>query len=223
MKRWFTKSVVLSIIALLVLALVPAASAEDELGTVFGEAYWLAECGYYTWNGIPVGIGGVDVTDRIPPEFFSINSFYAYSEEYGILADDTDVYGYTEFVEDSGYWWFIVPADGFTEMTIDVTDGGGLLHTTSTVTADCTTGTIGVSQGSIYGPKAPKNFVLRSLVGSSAVLDEPGGKQVEDNAVYAGQSWFVSPEPVVGPDGKNYTQIFVGGWKLGYIPTECIG
>jgi hypothetical protein len=211
------------LIVLLVLALVPVAAAEDELGNVFGATSWLAECGAITQGTpFPMGMAGVDNTIRIPPEFTVVLTYYAYSAQYGTIEQD-DSWGYTRFVDDFGSWYFLVPADGYSTLAIEVFDSGGGLHTTSSVTADCIIGEIHVAQGSVYGPKPPKNFELRSLSGSSAVLDAPGGKQVGDNAVYAGQSWYVNPTPVLGPDGKNYTEIFVGGWKLGYIPTECLG
>jgi hypothetical protein len=41
--------------------------------------------------------------------------------------------------------------------------------------------------------------------------------------VYAGQTWFVNPASKAGGDGQNYTEIFVGGWKNGYIPSVCVG
>lgn len=221
MKRWF---VTLSLTVLLVLALVPAVSAqdEDEFGSIMTGTNWLAVCGDATFGGIPVGLASVSVVDRIPPEFTLTNTFFASSAQYGTL-EEVDHYYYTDFENFDGYWWFIVPADGYSIMTLEVFDQGSGLHSVATVTADCTTGEITIAQGSIYGPKVPKGFELRSLSGSSAVLDAPGGRQVGDNAVYAGQSWYVNPTPVVGPDGESYTEIFVNGWKTGFIPTVCVG
>lgn len=224
MKRWFAKSVMLGFILVLTLALIPTASAqEDELGSVLSGGDWFIPCGDTFWDIIPAGQARVAFVERIPPEFTLVNSFFASSPQYGDYVFDF-TYPYVQFSDTEGAWFFLVPADGYAVMTIEVFDSGGLLHSTSTAVADCTTGEVGVGfQGSIYGPKAPKGFELRSLSCSSAVLDAPGGKQVGDNAVYAGQTWYVNPTPKAGADGQNYTEIFVGGRRNGYIPTVCVG
>jgi hypothetical protein len=224
MKRWFTKSLMLSIIVLLVLALVPAVSAEeDEFGTVYSGGEWFVACGDYSYMGYTGGLARVGLADRIPPEFYLIDTFYVYSAQYGILENFSRQLNYSEFSTEEFYWYIPVPLDGYSIVTTKVYDNGGGLVSISSITADCTTGEIHVGNGSVYGPKVPTGFELRSLSCSSAVLDVPGGEQVEENAVYAGQSWFVNPTPKAGPDGKNYTEIFVGGWTTGYIPTECVG
>jgi hypothetical protein len=69
----------------------------------------------------------------------------------------------------------------------------------------------------------PDDFVLRALSCGSPVLDEPAGKQVDDAAVEAGQTWWVNPVPVKGIDGISYTEIFVAGPYNGFIPTACVG
>lgn len=224
MKRCFAKSVMLSVIVLLVLALVPAASAqEDDFGTVFGDGGWLIACGDTSVVGVPAGVAYFTILDRIPPGFYIREHVYIYSEQFGVLADYVDEWDYIEFSNFEGRATYPVPLDGYTEVVDEVYDDSNTLYTVSKVSADCTTGDVNIGQSSIYGPKAPKGFELRSLSCSSAVLDTPGGKQVGDDAVLAGQSWFVNPKSVAGPDGQNYTEIFVGGWKNGYIPTVCIG
>jgi hypothetical protein len=214
----------MGIIALLVLALVPAAAAEeDNFGSVYGNAEWMIACGDIDLGLLTGGIVRIPVADRIPPEFYLIDTFFIYSAQYGVLEDYTRRLEYTEFSVENFSWYFPVPIDGYAIITTTVFDSGGMVHSVSSATADCTTGEIHMALGSVYGPQVPEDFELRSLSGSSAVLDAPGGKQVGDNAVYAGQSWYVNPEPVAGPDGKNYTEIFVGGYTTGYIPTECVG
>ena len=222
MKRWAARSVILSVLVLFVL--VPAVSArEDDFGTVFGNGEWLIACGDTSVLGVPAGVVFFTIQDRIPPGFTISEHVFIYSEEFGVLADYTDEWDYIEFSNFEGGWSLPVPADGYTEIVDEVYDDSGTLYTVSQAYADCTTGEINIGQSSIYGPKAPTGFELRSLSCSSAVLDAPGGKQVGDNAVLAGQSWYVNPTPKAGPDGENYTEIFVGGRRNGYIPTVCIG
>jgi len=73
------------------------------------------------------------------------------------------------------------------------------------------------------GPTVPSSFVLRTITCTVPVYDSPAGRPVGDNAVTAGQTWFVSPSPVKGSDGKSWTEIFVGGFVDGFIPTACVG
>lgn len=219
MKLWFIRSFSLSIIIVFVLTLVPVASAqEDDLGTIFSGGEWLLACGEYNFAGIDSGLASITLKDRIAPGFYLVEEIYIYSAQYGVVGNFTDQLDYDEFSTFSGYWNLPVPIDGYSTLVDKVYDSGGGLHSVSSATADCTTGEISIGQSSVYGPKVPKGFELRSLSCSSAVLDVPGGEQVDEAAVYAGQSWFVNP---TSKDG--YTEIFVGGFTTGYIPTECIG
>lgn len=82
---------------------------------------------------------------------------------------------------------------------------------------------VAVLDACLFEAPVPKGFTQRSLSCTSPVLDGPAGRAVGDNTVKAGQVWYVNPKPVVGSDGLNYTEIFVGGPVTGYIPTACIG
>lgn len=73
------------------------------------------------------------------------------------------------------------------------------------------------------GVPVPEGFVQTSLTCSTAVFDRPGGEPVGANAVYAGQTWYLNPTPVEGPDGTRWTEIFVAGPHTVFIPTECVG
>lgn len=212
-----------SLAMLLVLVLVPVVSAQDNFGTIFHGGTWITACGEATFQGVPVGLFRITLVDRIPPGFTLRESVYVYSAQYGVVLDEFEEFDYLEFSNFQGGISFYVPADGYTTVVDEVYDDSGTLFSVSTADADCTTGEINIAQSSIYGPKVPKGFELHSLSCSSAVLDAPGGKQVGDDAVLAGQTWFVNPTPKAGPDGQNYTEIFVGGRRNGYIPTVCVG
>jgi hypothetical protein len=73
------------------------------------------------------------------------------------------------------------------------------------------------------GPTHPAGFEQHDIICDTAVYDAPGGSPVGEDMVYAGQDWHVNPEPEMGPDGQYWTQIFVGGDDLGYVPTGCVG
>lgn len=73
------------------------------------------------------------------------------------------------------------------------------------------------------GPGVPAGFVLVTITCDVAVYDTPAGSPVGDNAVRAGQTWFVNPESVEGDDGRQWTEIFVSSRINPYIPTACIG
>jgi hypothetical protein len=93
--------------------------------------------------------------------------------------------------------------------------------------ANLGTTTISLSVGCISGQyeavPIPDGFKLYSISCDTAVYDRPGGSPVGGNMVTAGQTWFVDPMPVAGPDGQNWTEIFVAGPITGYIPNACVG
>lgn len=73
------------------------------------------------------------------------------------------------------------------------------------------------------GRGAPRGFKLHHITCSTAVFDRPAGEPVGQNAVYEGQTWYVNPEPDEGSDGEEWTEVFVGGPRTVYIPSECVG
>jgi hypothetical protein len=75
----------------------------------------------------------------------------------------------------------------------------------------------------VSGPPIPAGFVLRTITCNVAVFDAPGGSPVGSNAITNGQTWYVNPKSVKDAAGKAWTEIFVGGYNDGYVPTSCIG
>lgn len=74
------------------------------------------------------------------------------------------------------------------------------------------------------GPGIPSGFELHTITCDVAVFATAGGMPVPNGAsIKAGQTWFVNPTPVDGPDGQSWTEIFVSGYINGYIPTACVG
>jgi hypothetical protein len=73
------------------------------------------------------------------------------------------------------------------------------------------------------GVPVPSGFALYTINCETAVYDAPAGGVVGSNVIHAGQTWFINPTPEAGPDGQNWTQIFVNGSKLGFVPTSCVG
>lgn len=73
------------------------------------------------------------------------------------------------------------------------------------------------------GPAYPAGYVQRTILCDVPVYNTPGGAPVGDNALTAGQSWHVNPTPVEGPDGQQWTEVFVGGYQRPFIPTACVG
>lgn len=72
------------------------------------------------------------------------------------------------------------------------------------------------------GPSIPAGFELHTITCSTAVYGLPGGQPVGANAVLAGQTWYVNPVPVAGPDGEDWTEIFLSGPVNAYIPAVCV-
>lgn len=73
------------------------------------------------------------------------------------------------------------------------------------------------------GPGVPDGFVLRTIVCTIPVYTQPGGVPVGSDKLLAGQTWYVDPVSVKGPDGKNWTEVFVSGDEDVFIPTVCVG
>lgn len=68
----------------------------------------------------------------------------------------------------------------------------------------------------------PAGFEQREITCDVAVYDQPAGSVVGSNKVTVGQHWYVNLKPVAGPDGQNWTEIFVAGKYTGFIPTACV-
>jgi len=72
-------------------------------------------------------------------------------------------------------------------------------------------------------PGIPNDFVLMTITCDTPVYDTPAGSPVGETLITTGQTWFVNPTPVEGDDGKQWTEIFAGGFINGFIPTSCVG
>ncbi|HEX3050964.1 MAG TPA: hypothetical protein VHP83_09940 [Aggregatilineaceae bacterium] len=73
------------------------------------------------------------------------------------------------------------------------------------------------------GPTIPATFTNHYITCDTMVYSSAGGGAVADTWIHNGQTWFVGPTPAVAPDGKSWTEIFVGGVSTGWIPTSCVG
>lgn len=74
------------------------------------------------------------------------------------------------------------------------------------------------------GPSIPDGFVQRTITCDVPVYNTAAGSPVDGGAaVTVGQSWYVNPTPVDGDDGRQWTELFAGGYTNGFIPTACLG
>ncbi|MBX3065322.1 MAG: hypothetical protein U0528_17865 [Anaerolineae bacterium] len=83
--------------------------------------------------------------------------------------------------------------------------------------------TLTVTTNGNPGRPVPTGFVLSWMSCSTAVFDAPGGNPVGNNAVWAGQRFYVNPTPVKDASGKSWTEIYVSGSQNAFIPTSCAG
>jgi hypothetical protein len=73
------------------------------------------------------------------------------------------------------------------------------------------------------GPSIPAGFVLRTITCDVPVYNTAAGSPVAGGAaIKAGQTWYVNPTPVDGDDGRQWTELFAGGYSNGFIPTACV-
>lgn len=72
-------------------------------------------------------------------------------------------------------------------------------------------------------PSIPAGFVLRTIICDTPVYNQAAGTPVEGAKITLGQTWYVSPTYVYGSDGRNWSEIFAGGYTNGWIETRCIG
>jgi hypothetical protein len=106
--------------------------------------------------------------------------------------------------------------------------GGPTVFETIVTLTKCNGGTIysgsSASTALTYqGAPIPAGFVLRTITHDTAVYNTAGGTPLgADDAIKAGQTWFVSPTPkIVG--GTSWTEIFTDGLIDGYIPSAYVG
>ncbi len=69
----------------------------------------------------------------------------------------------------------------------------------------------------------PDGFVLRTIVCTVGVYDEPAEDLIPGEKLLQGQTWYIYPFPVKGSDGKAWTEVFIAGDITVFIPTSCVG
>jgi hypothetical protein len=75
----------------------------------------------------------------------------------------------------------------------------------------------------IPGPPIPPGYVQRLITCDSQLYESPGSNLVPNAMVKAGQIWYVNPTPALDAWNRWWTGIFVGGLRVAYLPTACIG
>lgn len=70
---------------------------------------------------------------------------------------------------------------------------------------------------------APAGFVIHYITCDVAVFSERSLGRPTSARITNGQRWYVSEKPVLGKDGQNWTEVFVGSSQDGFIPTRCVG
>jgi hypothetical protein len=84
--------------------------------------------------------------------------------------------------------------------------------------------TVSTTCGDFFsGPAIPSSFQLRSVTCNTPVYSQPAGTPVSGTDITAGQTWYVSPTPVMAADGTSWTEIFTSSSPDGFIPTSCVG
>ena len=102
-------------------------------------------------------------------------------------------------------------------------NGSGAGTPTSPGFSGCGIASVNTLPSCVYeGVPVPEGFEQRAITCDVAVYESPAGNVVAGATVYAGQHWYVNPQPVDGADGRQWTEIFVAGEHTGYIPTACV-
>ncbi len=115
---------------------------------------------------------------------------------------------------DVGHITYTIPADGYYNFTLDLSDPW--FPEPLTYSFSCSAG------GTHFdGPSIPVGFVLKTVTCDQAVFDSPGGSPVGGNRFAAGATWFMNPAPKADAQGRLWTEVFVGGWNDGWILTSC--
>lgn len=74
------------------------------------------------------------------------------------------------------------------------------------------------------GSPIPSGFVLAQINCDVTVFQMPNPDFPTSARLRNGQTWFVNPESVTAdtPSFTEWTEVFVGGPRNGYIPTSCV-
>ena len=146
------------------------------------------------------------VTDGTGAEIYRIDSSFIVGN---------DIVAQTE-----QFVYFIAPAANPLRVRFFSNAGNGFLEQTLwDFTGECTD----LPTAGDGAPGIPDGFVLSSIICDTPVYNTQSGQPVGDTMITAGQTWYVNPTPVNGDDGKQWTEIFAGGFINGFIPTACVG
>jgi hypothetical protein len=79
----------------------------------------------------------------------------------------------------------------------------------------------------LAGPPIPTDsqgnlYPVMMVTCDTPVYESPGGNPVENATLWAGQTWYISPEDVEAPDGSLWRAVFVSSYTPVYIPTACV-
>ncbi|HEX3052778.1 MAG TPA: hypothetical protein VHP83_19120 [Aggregatilineaceae bacterium] len=72
------------------------------------------------------------------------------------------------------------------------------------------------------GAPIPAGFQLRTITCDTPVYDSPAGSPVGENRIRAGQTWYVNTTAKTAGDGSSWSEVFVAGYKNGYVPSSCV-
>ncbi len=80
----------------------------------------------------------------------------------------------------------------------------------------------GLPEYPYQGAPIPAGFQLHTITCDTPVYDSPAGSPVGENRIRAGQTWYVNPTAKTADDGSSWTEVFVAGYKNGYVPSSCV-
>jgi hypothetical protein len=209
--------IILIAVVLIMLALVPSASARTDWRFVFTRAYWDLPCGPH--GGVALAEGEIYLSEgytlTVHEKFSDPSGTYTYegtgptfSESYSGL-----IFG------------ALVPPDGSISLTFELRapDNPDLLISVAFFHASCPSGEIWGSGLTIYGPHEPDpaERVMGTVQYDTPVYAEPDPAQALVDVLKAGQTWFVVAE-TTGTDGKQWYQMYAGGWNDPWVPASAM-
>ncbi|HEX3052777.1 MAG TPA: hypothetical protein VHP83_19115 [Aggregatilineaceae bacterium] len=80
----------------------------------------------------------------------------------------------------------------------------------------------GLPEYPYQGAPIPAGFQLHTITCDTPVYDSPAGSPVGENRIRAGQTWYVNTTAKTAGDGSSWSEVFVAGYKNGYVPSSCV-
>lgn len=213
MKRLFLLIVVL----VAALSLVPSASALDGPGVEISDAEWYVPCNsgfalvayHITWY---MNIDGVVIRET---QSGSSALYGSYSESHETVVEGPGWNG-------TSYWPLTVPPDGYAQYTVEIWSPTDVLLTSASVYASCPDGELRVNGSALYGNvPLPSERVMGHVQYDTPLYTEADPATVREEVLTAGQTWFVLGSET-GTDGKEWYEVFVGGWNTVYVPAAAM-